>query len=348
MRFYHKQHKYYCGIDLHTRKMYVCIIDNTNQILFHRNLRTDPDTLRQALDPYIEDVVVGVECTFSWYWVADLCSRESIPFVLGHALYMKAIHGAKTKNDRIDSQKIAFLLRGGNFPLSYAYPAEMRSTRDLLRRRMYMMRKRSELLVHIENTRTQYNLPAFGKKITYRANRDGVENRFADPSVQKSIEVNLKMIEAYEKILSELELFIEKHAKVHDPQSLYLLKTIPGVGKILSLAILYEIHDINRFPRVQEFSSYARLIKPKKESAGKVTGASNKKIGNALLKWAFSEAVVHFVRDSEEVKKHVQRLEGKHGKGKAISILTKRLGCAAYFMLKNKKAFDMKKFLKKG
>ena len=201
--------------------MYVCIIDNTNQICFHRNLRTDPDTLRQALDPYMEDVIVGVECTFSWYWVADMCAKENIPFVLGHALYMKAIHGAKTKNDRIDSQKIAYLLRGGNFPMAYAYPAEMRSTRDLLRRRMYMMHNRSELLVHIENTRTQYNLPAFGKKITYRANRDGVENRFADPSVQKSIEVNLKMIEAYEKILSELELFIVKHAKVHDPQSLY-------------------------------------------------------------------------------------------------------------------------------
>jgi hypothetical protein len=63
---------------------------------------------------------------------------------LGHALYMKAIHGGKTKNDKIDSYKIASLMRGGNFPVAYSYPAEMRATRELLRRRMYLSRRCSD------------------------------------------------------------------------------------------------------------------------------------------------------------------------------------------------------------
>jgi transposase len=138
------------------------------------------------MTPSREDVVVGVACLFTWYWLADLCAREGLPFVLGHALYMKAIHGGKAKNDTIDAQKIAVLLRGGMFPQAYGYPAEMRATRDLLRRRIPLMRKRAELLGHIHNTHSQYHLPEIGKKIAYKAKRDGVTERFADPAVPEA------------------------------------------------------------------------------------------------------------------------------------------------------------------
>jgi hypothetical protein len=124
---------------------------------------------------------------FTWYWLADRCAQEGIPFVLGHALYMKAIHGGKAKHDTIDAQNIAVLLRGGMLPQAYVYPAEMRATRDLLRRRVHLMRKRAELLTHVQHTNRQYNLPEIGKKIAYKANRDGVAERFPDPAVQKSI-----------------------------------------------------------------------------------------------------------------------------------------------------------------
>ncbi len=159
MRFYTQSHRYYCGIDLHTRWMYLCILDPQGEVLLHRNLRACPETFLKAVEPYRQDLVVAVECIFSWYWLADLCAEHGIEFVLGHALYMKAIHGGKAKNDRIDSQKIAVLLRGGMIPVAYVYPSQMRSTRDLLRRRTYLMRKRAELLVHVQHTNSQYNLP---------------------------------------------------------------------------------------------------------------------------------------------------------------------------------------------
>ena len=134
MRFYNRQHRHYCGIDLHVKTMYVCILDATGQTLVHRNVKSTPEALLEIVAPYREDLVVAAECVFTWYWLADLCAAEGIAFVLGHALAMKAIHGGKAKNDKIDSHKIAVLLRGGLLPQAYVYPAAMRATRDLIRR----------------------------------------------------------------------------------------------------------------------------------------------------------------------------------------------------------------------
>ena len=117
MRFYTLEHKFYCGIDLHIRSMYVCILDSHGEYMFHRNMPAAPDRFLRAIKPYLEDIAVCVECMFSWYWLADLCTQENIPFVLGHALYIKAIHGGKAKNDKIDSRKITGLLRSGMIPL---------------------------------------------------------------------------------------------------------------------------------------------------------------------------------------------------------------------------------------
>ena len=284
MRFYTKQHLFYCGVDLHTRSMYICVLDQSGQILLHRNLPAGPKRFLDAIAAFLQDIVVCAECMFSWYWLADLCASEQIPFVLGHALYMRAIHGGKAKNDKIGSHKIAALLRGGMIPQAYVYPAKMRATRDLLRRRNYLVRKRADLLSHIQNTNSQYNLPEFGKKIGYRSNRTGVAEHFPDPNVQLSIQTNLELIDHYDKLLNTLELFVLKNARDHDPGALHLLQTVPGIGKILSLVILYEIADINRFPAVGNFASYARLVACAKESAGKRHGTSGRKIGNMHLK----------------------------------------------------------------
>jgi transposase len=345
MRFYTKQHPFYCGIDLHARTMYVCILNQDGEIVVHRNMKARPDTLLKTIAPYREDLVIAVECVFTWYWLADLCAREGIPFVLGHALYMKAIHGGKAKNDKIDAQKIAVLLRGGMLPQAYVYPAAMRATRDLLRRRMHLMRKRAALLVHIQNPTRQYNLPEIGKKIAYKANRDGVAERFPDPAVQKSIEVDLALIGHDDQLLRDVELSILKTAKQHNAQTLYLLRTVPGIGEILSLVLLYAIHDIARFPRVQDFLSYCRLVKCTKESAGKRYGTSGAKIGNAHLTWAFSEVAVLFLRANPTGQKSLTTLEKKHGSGKALTLLAQKLGRAVYSMLQRQTAFDMGKFL---
>jgi transposase len=154
--------------------MYVCILDATGQVLVHRDVKSNPAERLETVAPYREDLVVAAECRFTWYWLADVCAAEGIPFVLGHALAIKAIHGGKAKNDKLDSLKIATLLRGGLLPQAYVYPAAMRATRALLRRRRHLVRKRGQLLAHIQHTRAHYQLPEFGRRLAYPANRAGV------------------------------------------------------------------------------------------------------------------------------------------------------------------------------
>jgi transposase len=205
MKFYTQSHRHYCGIDLHARSLYVCILDRDGTILAHKNVAASPQALLAMVAPYRDDLIIGVECMFTWYWVADLCRQENIAFILGHALYMRAIHGGKAKNDKIDSLKIATLMRGGTFPTAYIYPREMRGTRDLMRRRMHMMRQRAQLLAHIHNTNSQYNLPEIAKNIRRASNRQGLAERFDDPGVKKSIEPDIGLIDFYDKQLSKIE-----------------------------------------------------------------------------------------------------------------------------------------------
>lgn len=344
MRLYTNHHPFYCGIDLHAKSMYVCIVDQAGAVLVHRNLPCTREAFQNVISPYREQLVVAVECIFSWYWIADLCAELGVAFVLGHALYMKAIHGGKTKNDKIDSQKIAALLRGGMLPIAHAYPQEHRSTRDLLRRRMYLMHQRSELLAHIQNTNTQYNLPAFESRIASRSNRATLAEHFEEPMVRTSIEADIAVLDRLHEVLLTIERTVLAQAREADPVSLQLLRSIPGVGKILALVIFYEVQDVGRFEQVGNFISYARLVKCARESAGKKSGARNSKIGNVHLKWAFSEAAVLFLKDNPAAKAWHDKLVGRYGKSKALSIMAQKLGRTVYFMLKRKEPFDPRKF----
>ena len=192
MRFYSGQHRFYCGVDLHTRTLSLCVLDSVGAIALEVTLPPDPDRLLAALAPYRDGLVVGCECLFAWYWLADLCNEQKIPFVLGHALYLKAIHGGKTKTDTIDAQKLARLLRGGTFTEAYVYPKAMRATRDLLRRRTYLVRKRAELLAHLQMTFLQYNLTPPAQKLCYAANRAKLNlNVFADVSTRSMLQADL-------------------------------------------------------------------------------------------------------------------------------------------------------------
>ena len=346
MRFYTKQHRFYCGVDLHARSLYACVLDQAGKTRVHRKMPCDPARFRELLKPFRKDVAVAVECLFCWYWLADLCAEENIPFVLGHALYMKAIHGGKSKNDRIDSYKIASLLRGGNLPQAYVYPHEMRSTRDLLRRRLFFVRKRAELMAHIQNTNTQHNLPKLVKRLDRRSHREGLLEHFErDEDVQMSMACNMALLNAYDETITELELFLEHQIKEHGNATFYLLRSIPGIGKILAMTIFYEIHDISRFPGVGQLLSYACLVRGTHESDGKRKRSGGKKMGNLHLKWAFSEAAPLFLRGNPVGQKFFHRLERKHGKAKAMCILAAKLGRAVYFMLRRHQPFDFDRFV---
>ena len=347
MNLYQTQHPFYCGIDLHANQMYACVVDQNGKKLLHRNFKNrNVDKFFEQIKPFSSDIAIGCESTFNWYWLADACRERNLPFVLGHALYLKAIHGGKVKNDKLDSEKLALLLRGGNFATAYAYPKELRATRDLLRRRTHFVRLKAQILTHLQIINHQHNFQAFEKKITYKSNRAGISDRFDNPSVKASVELDVGTADFLQEQIRKLEQHIERSAKIDDPQALFRLQTIQGVGRILAMTMLYEIHTIKRFATVGQFLSYCRLVKGSHTSAGKSYGSPGKKIGNAHLKWAFSEAVPLLKRCCPEARAFVDRIEKKRGKARAFSYLAVKLGRAVYYMLKRQEAFDLDRLLR--
>jgi len=345
MRFYKQPHAFYAGVDLHARSMFTHILDHAGATVFERDLPASPEAFLNAIAPFRAGLVVGVECMFAWYWLADLCEDEAIPFTLGHALYMKAIHGGKSKNDRIDAAKIAGLLRGGMFPMAYVYPRAKRATRDLLRRRCFFVNQRSQLIAHVVNTNSQYNHPPLTARLCYPGKRtEDFADRFADPATQLSVRADLKLIDHFDEQIDDIESVVQKTAKIDDPVSLAFMRTIPGIGKILSLVMLYEIDRAERFPEVGNFLSYARLVRCEHESAGKKKGYGGKKIGNAHLKWAFGEAACLMLRAMPEAKKWLARQERKRGKKKALSVLEAKIGRTVYHLMRKQQAFDARRF----
>jgi len=178
-------------------------------------------------------------------------------------------------------------------------------------------------------------------------NREGIADLFPDVSVKKSIELDLALLNHYDQLLPPLEHEISLIAKTHDADSYFRIRSVPGIGRILGLVILYEIHDIDRFDRVQDFVSYCRLVKSAKESGGKRLGTSGKKIGNVHLKWAFSEAAVLFLRRNAEAVKYREKLARKHGKAKSLTILAHKLARSVYYILKRKEVFNPTTFFER-
>ena len=350
MRLLHQPHRFYCGIDLHARTLYLHVLDHDGQTRFDKNIPAQPAAFLEAVEPFRDGLVVGVECMFAWYWLADLCDDEGIPFVLGHALAMKAIHGGKAKNDKIDAHKIAGLLRGGLFPQAYVYPKAIRETRDLLRRRILLgPHNAPSHRPTSQNTNSQYNLPPFGKKLELQRqsrNIDEIVDRFPHQSVRHSVRADLAMIDALDAQVDSLESYLTRAAKIDDPVTYHLLRTVPGIGKVIALILLYEVQDIRRFEHAGNFLSYSRLVRCRHESAGKIKGSGCTKIGNAHLRWAFCEAACLMLRCHEPAKRWLQRKTTKCGsKAKALGILAAEIARAVYYVWRKQQPFDPKKFL---
>ena len=342
MKYYKTTTEYNCGIDLHARQMYICVMDREGNILVHKNIKgNDFAFFLKLVAPYIHDLTVVCECCFNWYWLADACEDAGIEFALGHALYMKHIHGGKNKNDKLDSEKIAHLLRTSLIPPAYVYPRKNRPMRALLRQRMGYVWDRSELLTHLSMNQTAEGLvPA--SKVGH--NRDIWEDRileqYSDPLLRFSVERDMDLVRIYDRQIELVEQKLGSLARNVHGRDYALLKTVPGIGRILALTILFEIDTVDRFPTVKDFSSYCRLVKGSVASAGKLKGLCGGKMGNPYLRWAFGEAAIICKRSHPLLTPYAEKLVSKHGKFKGNAILANKLARAVYYMLQKGTVFD--------
>jgi transposase len=349
MIYLQSQTPYTCGIDLHAKKMHATIFSQQGKLLARQEMPCDEKAIHRFFQPFLGQLSVGVESTFNWYWLADWCSKYKIPFYLGHALYMKHIHGTKQKNDALDSRKIANLLRTGFFPPAYAYPQDMRTVRDLLRHRLRLVRMRSSIYTNIKNSLYQLGVINFPETIVAsRKHWPTLLNAINDTATTARITSSLALIETLDTQIKALEQQSLSMAREQDETDLNLLKSIPGVGNILAMTILYETHTIDRFKRPGRYSSYARTVKVDHTSCGRITGGANAKIGNPYLSWAFAEVAFHARMKSTDIRAYYDALCKSRSPKNTLARLRHHFSVAVFYILKNKAPFDLKRFCHSG
>ena len=332
----------YCGIDLHSRDCWLAILDDGLKVVQEAKVGNDMEALLKVLEPYREDMKgVAVESTFNWYWLVDGLADAGYQMHLTNTWAVKQWEGLKYSDDRHDARWLAHLLALGILPEGYIYPKHERPVRDLLRRRSFLVKKRTSFLLAMRGAfECRTGMRTTSNEVKQWTSEEVKEN-WDDPTVALGMICLLEPMKALDDQIRIVEKEILRHAKLRSEFAPLL--TVWGIGKILALTVMYEVGEISRFKKVGNFASYCRLVKTARLSAGKRKGSGNRKNGNPYLSWAFSEAAHYANRYHPEAKKYVQRKTSKTNGIVAIRALAHKLARASYYVMKDQTEFDPEK-----
>jgi transposase len=281
--------KVYVGMDLHATNTYVGMVDEENTVLHKQRFRNELPLILAGIGPFKKDSVgVVVESTFTWYWLVDGLMDQGYRVHLANVSAIKQYEGLKQIDDKRSAFWLANLLRLGILPTGYIYPKEERPTRDLLRKRLQLVRHRTSHVLSVKNILARNLGLRMKSEDVKRITDQDVMRFFPDREMQTMVLSSVGLIRHLEDQISTIEAMITKKLKVR--KEFTKLMTVPGIGKILALTIMLEVGNIRRFPTVGDYSSYCRCVKSIRTSAGKIIGYGNRKNGNKYRSWAHVEA----------------------------------------------------------
>jgi transposase len=279
-----------------------------------------------------------VESTYNWYWLVDGLMDAGYEAHLVNTSAVKRYEGLKYTDDRHDARWLARLLALGILPEGYIYPKQERPLRDLLRRRGFLVRKRtSHLLAMRAVCERETGVRPSGNELK-RWTCKSLEARIGDPRVALNLTSLLHVARVLTAQVERIEASVLKEAELRE--EFQLLQTIPGLGKVLALTIMYEVGDIRRFSKVGRFASYCRCVKSEYTSDGKRKGSGNRRNGNPYLSWAFSEVAHHAARWSPRAKRFYERKCGQTHKIVANRALANKMARASYYIMRDQVPFD--------
>ncbi len=329
---------HYCGIDLHSNNHVVVVIDDEDKRVFAKRLSNDLSATLAVLAPYRETLQsIAVESTFNWYWLVDGLQENGFAVQLVNTAAVKQYDGLKYSGDHQDAFHLAHLMRLGILPTGYIYPKEQRAIRDLLRRRMSLVRSASTQLISVQSQIWRTT----GMRI-----RSGDLRKFdfspppMDHYTLQAIHAGLAVYQAIQKEINVLEQ--SAYQAVRLEPAFEILQTITGIGKILGLTIMLETGDIHRFAAAGNFASYCRCVDSTRISNGKKKGTGNAKAGNKYLSWAYSEAAHFAVRFEPLAQRFYERKKAKTNGIIAIRAVARKLARATWMMLKHQVPYDAK------
>jgi len=336
--------KLYAGIDLHSNNSYVVLLDETDKVIYQKRLPNDPKLILEAFEPYREQIVgIVVESTYNWYWLVDQLMEAGYKIHLANVAGIQSYNGLKHTNDKTDAIWLAKLLRLGLLAEGHIYPKEKRGMRELLRRRLVLVRQQTMSVLGVQAMITRYeNVKISAAKIKgCKKDPEEILKHIKDESVKIAAQSQLKILHCVVEQIAILEKNILE--KIQGMADFDALKKIPGIGTILAMTILLETGNINRFDQAGNYSSYCRCVESKRVSNAKKKGENNRKNGNAYLGWAFVEAANFAIRSYDPIKKYYQRKLEKRKRVIALKTIANKLSKATYFVLRDGAEFDMKK-----
>lgn len=313
----------YCGIDLHSNNSYVVLLNSEDKVIYQKRLSNDLDYILKELSPYREEIEgIVVESTYNWYWLVDGLKESGYRVHLANTAAIQPYNGLKYTDDKTDAIWLSRLLRLGLLEEGYIYPKEQRGLRELLRRRMLLVRQQSLNLLGVQSTVTRYeNIQISSDKIKRSLEDKQILNSIKDENVKCATEAQLSVLRCVMEQVNKLETLILSEIK--ENKLFHLLRTIPGIGPILAMTILIETGDINRFDDAGNYSSYCRCVESKRISNAKKKGENNRKNGNHYLGWSYIEAANFAIRFSELIKKYYQRKLSKTKRVVALKTVEK-------------------------
>lgn len=331
----------YCAIDLHSNNNVPVVINEKDEILFQKRLPNSLPAVLTALEPFRTKIkAVAVESTFNWYWLVDGLQEKQFKPVLVNTSAVKQYEGIKHTNDFTDAFWLAHLMRLNILPTGYIFPPEQRALRDLLRKRLQLVRLRVTNMLSAQNQiwrSTGNKVPALSiKKLDY-----SILNNIDNPFVQKAIKSNLAVIQSLNEQISSIEKTVLAQTKSNPLFD--ILTTITGVGNTLGQTILLETGDITRFPAVGNYASYARCVNSTKTSNNKKKGVNNKRNGNKYLAWAFVEAAHCMIAHCSTAHRFYKQKRQQVNGALATKALAHKIARAAYFMMRDNTQYQVDK-----
>jgi transposase len=316
----------------------VVITDEEDKRVFEKRLSNDLSLTLTALSPYRKTLQgIAVESTFNWYWLVDGLQEHGYNLHLVNTAAVVQYDGLKYSGDHHDAFHLAHLLRLGILPTGYIYPKEQRAIRDLLRRRLSLVRTASAQLIGVQSQIWR----STGIRV---ASRELRKPEFASPPLDKyTLQAVHAGLAVYQSIQREIDVLEQSaYQAVKLTEAFKILQTITGIGKILGLTIMLETGDIQRFASPGNFASYCRCVDSKRISNGKKKGKGNAKAGNQYLSWAFSEAAHFAVRFEPLAQRFYERKKAKTNGIIAIRAVARKLARATWMILKHQAPYNAK------
>lgn len=335
----------WCGMDLHSDNVFTCLLNAEYKPVLQRRVATDMETILALLEPYRSRIqAVGVESTFNWYWLVDGLQDAGYRTLLANPARMQENIGLKSADDKSDARYIAKQMAMNVLPTGFIYPRDLRSTRDLYRRRMSLVQLRTREWQSLIGLTSRHVGVLLKKQVLTKLTDEEWEGLLgADETALRHARCVRRHIRQLEAAIVDIERTAT--AKLSLTTEYRRLMNVPGIGPVLATTIQLETGPLTRFKGPSKYASYCRLVKTSHTSNNRRKGDCNRKNGNRWLSWAYFEAATIAARHDPLLRTWYQRKKARTMRIVALKALANKLAKACYFILRDGVEFDARRLV---